>query len=191
MKNKVPAWQKQGFKNVYEYQLYRVQQRGFKTIAEYNNFRLKQQGHDRGMYDYFLANGILDIVDQNKVKDYYEDKCPTAVEIPDIPGYFITPLGEIWKCRTMFKGDKWHIIKQQAHKSGYKAFQPYLNGKRCVKYVHRALCSAFYGARDASYEAHHKNGNTHDNTLDNLVWVERDKHRAMPRGKRNKHKRRS
>lgn len=183
---KQPYWKRAGFKSSYDYQLYRIQQRGFNSISEYNNHRLKNQGYERGLYDYMLDKNLVTLTDEWRIKEYNEDRCATAVEIPDIPGYYITPMGEIWKYRELTAGGKWHVIKQQSHKSGYKAFQPYIDGKRHVKYVHRALCSAFYGARDASHEAHHINGDRHDNTLDNVVWMTRDSHRRMKRGKYNK-----
>ena len=163
MKKTEPTWKRQGFNSQYEYVTYRAQQRGYKSVR-----------------DYKLKNGIDTIKDDWRLKQRY-DKCdPTAKEIPFAPGYYVTPEAVIWTYSEWKKC--WLIISQQEHKSGYKAFQPYVDGKRRVKYVHRAVCSAYYGDCDNSYEAHHKDGDKHNNTLDNLVWLLKDHHRRLRRG---------
>ena len=153
--------------------------KGYKNYNHYIKDLAKRNGFD-SIREYQLhKNWVPQPTDEARLLDPKNQMDPTAIPIPDIPGYYITPMGDIWKQRN---SGKWIMLKQQAHKSGYKAFQCYIDGKRYVKYVHRTLCSAFYGERDASYEAHHINADTHDNTLDNLVWMKKEKHRAMPRG---------
>ena len=163
MKDKKTTWERQGFKTQYEYQTHWVQTQGYKNIR-----------------DYRLAKGIDVINDEWRVKDV-EDGCPdSANEIPFAPGYFITPEGVIYNKSRMRK--KWIIIKQQVHKSGYCAFQPYIDGKRHVKYTHRALMAAFYGDRDNNYEAHHIDGDKQNNTLENVIWMDKYEHRCLARG---------
>ena len=162
MKKTEPTWKRQGFKSSYEYNLYRAKQRGYNSLHEYklencSNYEVKEEW---------------------RVKDKYQVCDGNAVEIPFAPGYYITPEGIIWKQHKM---GHWIILSQQPHKSGYLAFQPYVDGKRRVKYVHRAVCAAFYGDRDGSYEAHHINGDRHCNTLNNLTWMSKDEHRRMPK----------
>lgn len=162
MKEKLPTWKKKGFKTSYQYVKHLAKKKGYRTPGEYRK-----------------AKGIDVIKDEWRIKQRYDTCDPAAKEIPFAPTYYATPEGVIW-CYSEWR-KCWLIISQQPHKSGYKAFQPYCNGKRCVKYVHRAVLSAFYGDRDSAYEGHHINGDRHDNTLDNLVWMERDEHRRMPK----------
>ena len=157
---KQPYWKKKGFKSQYEYQKLLAQRKGFKTPR-----------------DYRVSIGTDIVKDEWRVKDIYNECDPTAVPIPFAPDYYITPMGVIW-CYSKRRGE-WLVISQQTHKSGYCAFQPYIDGKRRVKYVHRALCAAFYGDRDNNYEAHHINYDRQDNTLDNVVWMAKDEHRSM------------
>jgi len=164
-RNKMKTFEKLGFKNEYEYQKSLAIKKGYRTPGEYR-----------------LAKGIDTIKDEWRVKNRYAECDPTAVEIPFSPGYYITPEAIIWKYAE--KRECWLIISQQSHKSGYKAFQPYIDGKRHVKYVHRAVCAAFYGDCDGSYEAHHINGNRHNNTLGNLKWMPKDEHRRMKKNYR-------
>ena len=151
------------FSNSYQYQKYWAQKNGFRNPRQIR-----------------LDRGIDVIKDQWRVKTEYTECDPTAVPIPFAPNYFITPMGVIW-CFSERRG-LWLIISQQSHKSGYKAFQPYINGKRYVKYVHRAVCSAFYGDRDANYEAHHEDGDKHNNILANLEWLPKAEHRSLRAG---------
>jgi hypothetical protein len=139
---------------------------------------VRKKGYNT-FWEYLKGEGHYEIKDEWRIKTVYEDKDELAIEIPDIPGYYITPFGKIWKHSPKLKG--WIMLSQQAHKSGYMAFQPYIDGKRKVKYVHRTLLSAFYGPRDASFEGHHIDADRHNNTLDNLVWMDKAKHRRMPK----------
>ena len=124
------------------------------------------------------------VKDEWRIKDRYEECDPTAVEIPNIPGYFITPDAVIWKYSPKFKS--WITISQQTLKSGYMTFQPYIDKKRFVKYVHRELLNAHRGYRDISYEAHHVDRDRQNNNLSNLRWVEYDEHRRMWKTKKKK-----
>ena len=127
-----PTWTRQGFKTQYEYQMAWVNQMGYKNPRAYR-----------------LAKGIDEITDEWRIKDV-EDGCPNnAREIPQIPGYFITPDATIYHKSRMRK--KWIIIKQQTQRSGYNVFQPYCDGKRYVKYVHRSVLSAFEGFYGEGY----------------------------------------
>lgn len=162
------AWAKSlGFRNYYEYQTDWVQRKGFKDVR-----------------DYRLKTGKEEITDEWRVKKI-EDGCPNnAKEIPFAPGYFVTPDATIYHKSKLRK--KWIIIKQQTQKSGYNVFQPYIDGKRHVKYVHRGVLSAFEGIRDGGYECHHIDQDNSNNHIDNLMWMDKYEHRCLARGKYNK-----
>ena len=160
-----------------------AQEKGFKNYYEYQQNWARNAGYE-SVHDYRLKNGIVVIKDKwRQIKPV--DGCPDeANEIPFAPGYFITPDSTIYHKSNLRK--KWIIIKQQTQRTGYNVFQPYISGKRHVKYVHRAMCSAFYGDADSTQEAHHIDGDNSNNHLDNLMWMDRDEHRRQKRGNYNK-----
>jgi hypothetical protein len=100
-------------------------------------------------------------------------------EIPDIPGYYATAEGAIWHFSE--RRDRWIEISQQTQKSDYRVFQPYINGKRHVKYCHRAIHNAFYGEVMEGYEVHHRDGDKTNNRASNLTSLPKEEHRRMPR----------
>ena len=156
-----------------------ARKRGFKNYYEYQQNWARKKGYE-SMYDYRVKCGIVKITDEWRVKDI-EDGCPEeANEIPFAPGYFITPDATIYHKSNLRK--KWIIIKQQTQRTGYNVFQPYISGKRYVKYVHRAVCSAFYGDADSTVEAHHIDGDNSNNHLDNLMWMDKWEHRSLRQG---------
>ncbi len=163
MKKTEPTWKRQGFKSSYQYHKHIANKKGYRNPGEYRKDK-----------------GIDVIKDEWRIKQRYNECPSSAVEIPHAPNYFATPEGVIW-CYSEWR-KCWLIISQQPHKSGYLAYQPYCNGKRCVKYSHRSVLAAFKGDRDSSaYECHHIDGDRHNNNIENLMWMERDEHRAMPK----------
>lgn len=160
-----------------------AQSHGFKNYYGYQNNWAIKKGYE-SIDDYRVKNGLRVIKDEWRVKDI-EDGCPdNANEIPFAPGYFVTPDAVIYHKSKLRK--KWIIIKQQTQKSGYNVFQPYIDGKRHVKYVHRSVLSAFEGERDGGYECHHIDGDNSNNHIDNLMWMDKYEHRCLARGTYNK-----
>ena len=141
---------------------------------------VKEQGYET-FHEYLVDKKIIVIKDEWRVKTRYEALPDDAQSIPQCPGYYATPEGEIWKHSPKLKC--WLKLAQQKHKSGYLAVQVYLDGKRKVKYVHRLVCSAFYGDMGTKFEVHHIDADRWNNHIDNLQWLARDEHRAMPRSK--------
>lgn len=43
-----------------------------------------------------------------------------------------------------------------------------INGKPCVRYMHRLIAEAFYGSQCNNLDVYHKDGNVKNNRLDNL-----------------------
>jgi len=139
---------------------------------------VKDQGYDT-FHEYRIATGHYEVKDEWRIKERYEALPDNAKPVPQCPGYYATEEGEIWKHSPKLKC--WLKIAQQKHKSGYLAYQPYVDGKRCVKYVHRAIASAFYGNMGEGYEVHHIDADRHNNHIDNLEWMKAEDHRRMPK----------
>lgn len=149
-------WQKANatkFKEIIEKS---VQKRGFKDFKEY----AKQTPS-------YLAS----------IKNNQPNKFKTEAIIPDntkeihnIPGYYITPDAKIFKYSD--KRKMWLEITQQKQKSGYMVFQPYIDGKRCIRFVHIAICETFIGPRPTpNHQVDHLDHIRHNNHLSNLQWL--------------------
>lgn len=142
---------------------------------------VKRKGFET-FHEYRQARGLFIPKSEPHIKTRYEELPAGAKPVPQCPGYYATEYGEIWKYSD--KLGAWIMLSQQSHKSGYLACQPYVNDKRKVKYVHRLVASAFYGDMGIDYDVHHINADRHDNNIDNLQWVERDRHRRMKKMKK-------
>jgi hypothetical protein len=121
------------------------------------------------------------IKDKWRVLTTYNKLPDDAREIPGFPSYYARPNGEIWRDTinnsvNVVPG-KGKIIKLKDRFNsvcGYHQVQPYVNGKRKVKYVHRLVLAAFKGEPEGNKnEAHHIDANTSNNHIDNLMWVTR------------------
>ena len=102
-----------------------MKKRTLTPISQYYLERAKTLGFET-VREYHIARGWTSIKDETRIKEYYDEMDPTAVEIPDIPGYFITPMGVICKYNNLKY--QWAIIRQQTQKTSYKVFQPYIDG---------------------------------------------------------------
>lgn len=108
-------------------------------------------------------------------------------EIPDCPGYTATMDGRIlsfWVRRAFGPPSiDWSAEPIQlrafdrrtmsGRKSGYLSVNLTRNGRRCNRYVHDLVLSAWVGLRPGSpdeIEACHENGVRHDNRVCNLRW---------------------
>ena len=112
----------------------------------------------------------------NKFKQ--EALLPTnAKEIPTIPGYYITPDAKIFKYSD--KRKMWIELTQQTQKSAYKVFQPYINDKRTVKFVHIAMCETFISARPhGDFQVDHIDSVRGNNNIANLRCLTRTQNLA-------------
>ena len=104
--------------------------------------------------------------------------------IPGMENYFATREGQIWCWST--KRTRWINIAQQMQKSGYRVFQPYINGVRRVRYAHIAINNACNTHCGETEEVHHIDGNNTNNHADNLTCMLKDEHRRLKRGQYKK-----
>ena len=119
-----------------------------------------------------------------RIKDEIIDRPDGLQDIPNMPNYYATAEGQIW-CWSVKRG-RWINISQQTQKSLYNVFQPFIDGNRRVKYVHRAVHDAFYGICPEGYDVHHLDGDNTNNHANNLTCMLRDEHRRMARGRYKK-----
>lgn len=83
--------------------------------------------------------------------------------IPGFPGFEVCDHGHVRSSRGTL-----HISTSD---SGYLRVRPTVNGKRKSLLCHKAVLLAFVGPPPSpEYHGAHKNGQLHDNRLDNLEW---------------------
>ncbi len=103
-----------------------------------------------------------------------------AKSIPGYPTYYARPNGEIWRDApakiTGFATIKPKIFKLStiSNQKGYVMVQPYVDKKRCIRYVHRLVLSTFKGDCPEYYECDHIDRNVNNNHINNLRWVTKD-----------------
>src|SRR5210317_200858 len=132
----------------------------------------------KSSYDYYVEKGYYTPKSKVHMKKKYNELPDNAKPIPDLPTYYATPDGQIWrKHRSMRAGveqDYLTIIclSQVLNKrNGYITCQPYIGQKKTLKYVHRLVLKAFNGLPPEGYECHHKDSNPLNNHISNLEWI--------------------
>lgn len=120
-------------------------------------------------------------------------------EIEVLPGYFITPRGEVrsaWKSRGPHYGNEYAIdagrrkpLKLRDNGRGYKTVNISQDGKLKDMYIHRLVWEAWRGPIPEGHQMRHLDGNKANNTLDNLTpgtqtenEADKDKHGTRPVG---------
>jgi len=87
--------------------------------------------------------------------------------IPGYPGYWVTPSGDVH----LHIVGRTRALTQSLSDSGYLRVRPTINGKRKSLLCHKAVLLAFVGPPPSpEYHGAHKNGQLHDNRLENLEW---------------------
>lgn len=95
-------------------------------------------------------------------------------DIPDYEGlYQVSAAGEIRRIGTGRGVVRGRVLKQSAHKMGYRAVQLWANNTSRAFLVHRLVCAAFHGPIPPDHEVNHVNGDKTDNRAENLVYVTR------------------
>jgi|SRR5579883_186103 hypothetical protein len=91
-------------------------------------------------------------------------------DIPGFPDYYASTLGRI-KSRPGGRR-KGGILKPYAHPgTGYMQLNLYRDGVAYPRMIHFLVAITFLGPRPSRMEINHKNGDKHDNELDNLEYV--------------------
>lgn len=115
------------------------------------------------------------------------DKLPkNAKEIPDFPGYYATPSGDIWsgpkKTRKGFRK-----LRPGYVKSGHGLVRLCIAGICHARWIHRIILHTFIGECPKGMECCHNNGMPADNRLKNLRWDTRSSNAkdAFKHGTRN------
>ena len=108
----------------------------------------------------------------NKFKVKYTELPEGCFPIYGMPTYYITKDARIY--RWSEKRQYYLEITQQKQKYGYVVFQPYINGKRCIRFVHISMCETFISPRPTNnHQVDHINHIRHDNKISNLRWLTR------------------
>ena len=94
-------------------------------------------------------------------------------EIKDTNGiYYVSNLGNVKKVGgKQFKRNETNLKLFEIN-SGYLIAKMYVNHKHIQKTVHRLVIETFLG-KQKGMDVNHKNGNKHDNRLENLEWCTR------------------
>jgi len=158
----------------FEWQQAFAQNKGYKNFYQYSK--------DRG----YAAKQLKAPEQTFRIKDEHTDRPDGLHDIPGMPNYYATAEGQIWCWST--KRNRWINIAQQTQKSGYRVFQPFIDGIRRVRYCHIAIHNAYHGICPEGYEVHHIDGDNTNNHANNLMCMIKEEHRSMRRGKYNKNK---
>jgi hypothetical protein len=120
-------------------------------------------------------------MEKSKKKKHYDSLPNDALPIPNYPTYYATPSGEIWRIsksrKVRYGVVESRIIKLKDRfnsKIGYCQIQPFVDGKKVLRYTHRLILLAFKGECPEGYECDHIDRNTANNCLDNLRWLSRE-----------------
>jgi hypothetical protein len=98
--------------------------------------------------------------------------------VPGYPNYQVSRRGEV---RSLKRGK---LLAQVAGKRGYLLVNLYRDGRPKNFLVHRLVATAFIGAIPEGWQVNHKDGDKHNNDVDNLeiVTAEQNRQHAVRRG---------
>lgn len=91
--------------------------------------------------------------------------------IPDFPDYEASNTGKIRRATPSPHSHGCNELRPLKMVRGYLKVILYRNKKRCQQYVHQLVLRAFAGPPPDGYVCNHKDGDRHNNHLDNLEWI--------------------
>jgi hypothetical protein len=91
-------------------------------------------------------------------------------EIPNFPGYYATPSGDIWSGpKKSYRGYR-KLRGLLYAKRGSMKVELFKKGQSFWKKIHRLILETFVGSCPEGKEGCHKNDIANDNRLENLYW---------------------
>jgi hypothetical protein len=101
-------------------------------------------------------------------------------EIPGTDGHYeISNLGNARRSKPGRRTRVGAPVRVHRSQSGYDTIYPYVNGRRMLWAIHRAVASAFLGpAPEGKWLVRHLDGNPRNNHIDNLAWGDPADNRA-------------
>lgn len=115
----------------------------------------------KGKYLFYLRDDILNIKKQNNelIKDY--------IIIKGFDSYYINIYGDIISFKCNIKPIK---LKYKIDKDGYYSVCLFQDGIRYFKRINRLVAETFIPNPDNKTEVNHKDGDKHNNFVNNLEW---------------------
>ena len=114
-------------------------------------------------------------------KNTFDELPDDVIPVEGFPTYYARPNGEVWRdtrgVESAIKTGKERVLRLTAtynKHNNYWIVQPYKDGKKKAIHLHRFILTAFEGpAPEIGMECHHKDHDTSNNCIDNLMWVTR------------------
>jgi hypothetical protein len=110
------------------------------------------------------------------LKELLDGKPEGLHQCPTFPDYYINEEGKIFT--NSKKRGGWIEIATQLTKGGYYTVQPYLNGKRYMRYIHSLVAETFIGPRPIGMEIDHIDADKSNNKASNLQYITRKQNLA-------------
>ena len=87
------------------------------------------------------------------------------------PNYEVSSMGRVRRSKPGRRTFAGRVLSPIRQKCGYLSVRPVIGGKNVHYYVHDVVSEAFIGPKPDGSTVNHKNGNKHDNRVENLEYV--------------------
>ena len=94
------------------------------------------------------------------------------MESVKIHGYTVFENGDVL-------GKRGKLLKWHENGRGYLISKLNWNGRWMTKALHTVICEAFNGERPEGFEAGHLDGDSYNNTKDNIIWMTKTDNRLQ------------
>lgn len=99
----------------------------------------------------------------------------------DYSHYLVSDMGRCWNCKT-----NRYLNGSYKGKDGHCQIELNINGDRVTKHIHRLVADTFIPIPEEYNDVpvddlvvHHLDENTHNNRVDNLIWMSRGEHSVL------------